>query len=319
MKIPNKIDLANIPTPLNTITFNKTKFFIKRDDLTGVELSGNKVRKLEYLIYQAKKEKADYVFTRGGLQSNHCRATVLAASKAGIKSKLFLWGKPYEAVDGNYFIDKFLDSEVKYLSKKEYEHASLIMDLERRAFEKNGKKVFIIPEGGSSPLGIWGYVECIEEMSLQVDLSLIQSIYVAAGSGGTAAGLLIGLALNNVKTKVNAVNVLYSKDYIRNRILTLISEFKTHFDLKFDLDENNLNIVDGYSEEGYKDITEDKVKVIKDFAKQTGIILDPAYTGKAFNAFNDLVLKKNKGMKNIFLHTGGLFGVFSHKKKYLSV
>jgi len=92
-KIPHKINLANIPTPLEKINFKGKNFLIKRDDLTGVELSGNKVRKLEYLLYQAVKEKSDIIFTSGREQSNHARATAIAAAKLGIKSKLFLWGK----------------------------------------------------------------------------------------------------------------------------------------------------------------------------------------------------------------------------------
>jgi D-cysteine desulfhydrase len=117
---PGKIKLANIPTPLQTINFEGKNFLIKRDDLTGTELSGNKVRKLEYLIYQAKKEKAGIVFTNGGDQSNHARATVIAASSEGLESKIFLWGINKRNSDGNLFLDKFYGAEISFLNKKEF-------------------------------------------------------------------------------------------------------------------------------------------------------------------------------------------------------
>ncbi len=319
MVTPNKLHLANIPTPLQKIKFQNKNFLIKRDDLTGVELSGNKVRKLEYLIYQAKKEKADFIFTDGGEQSNHARATVVAASQAGIKSKLFLWGSNRKNAEGNLFLDKFLGAEISFLNKKEYANVNNIMFEERTKLLKKGKRVYVIPEGGSTTLGIWGYVAFISELKKQIDLKSINGIMVAAGSGGTAAGLLVGLALLNLNIKVFAVNVLYSKNVIRKKILQLAEGCILDYKMKCKLNENNLEILDGYSDEGYKKITNDKLKLIKEFAQTSGIILDPAYTGKAFNAYYENILLKNHGMKVIFLHTGGLYGVFGKRSSYLNV
>ena len=319
MKIPKKIQLANIPTPLQRIQFNGTSFYIKRDDLTGVELSGNKVRKLEYLLYEAKKRKVDYVFTTGGEQSNHARATAIAASSCGIKSKLFLWGIPKKNIDGNLFLSKLVDAQIKYLNKEEFFRAYEIMEIERRKFEKRGKRVFVIPEGGSSALGIWGYVNFINELKTQVDLRKMKGILTAAGSGGTSAGLIIGAALNGFKLKIFAVNVLCDKETIRNRIVSYIDAFKNEFKVKDKIDFSNLEILDGYSKEGYKHISQDKLKVIKNFASSSGMILDPAYTGKAFYAFNENFLGSKKSTNVMFVHTGGLFGVFPKRQNYLSV
>lgn len=318
MIIPKKIILANIPTPLQTIKFNGKNFLIKRDDLTGLELSGNKVRKLEYLIYQAKKEKADVIYTDGGEQSNHARATVIAAAKAGIKSKLFLWGKDSPKSDGNLFMNKFYGAEISFLNKKQFSGVNNIMFEEKAKLLKQGKKAYVIPEGGSTTLGIWGYVSFIGELKDQIDLKSINGIAVAAGSGGTAAGMLAGAALLKADLKIFAVNVLYSKDEIKKKILQLAEGCILDFKLPCKLDESRLEIIDGYSSEGYKHITEDKLCLIKDFAQSTGILLDPAYTGKAFKAYHDNFLLKNKGMKVIFLHTGGLFGVFGKRDKYLN-
>jgi D-cysteine desulfhydrase len=315
MKRPGKINIANIPTPLEEIEFENKRFLIKRDDLTGAELSGNKVRKLEYLIYQAKKEKADMVFTCGGEQSNHARATAIAAARSGIKSKLFLWGSDTKSADGNLFFDKLIGAEISFLNKRNYSEVNEIMFEERDALIKKGMKVFVIPEGGSTTLGIWGYVDVIHELKKQVDLKRINGICVAAGTGGTAAGLLVGIALLKLNLNVYAVNVLYPKEEIHDKIMNLAEGCILDYKLNCRLNERNLIILDGYSNEGYKNITNDKLRLIKKFARSTGIVLDPAYTGKAFAAYykNFLFTKK----KVIFLHTGGLFGVFGKREKYL--
>lgn len=315
MKKPGKIHLANIPTPLEEIEFEGKKFLIKRDDLTGVELSGNKVRKLEYLIYQAKKEKADMVFTCGGEQSNHARATAIAAAKAGIKSKLFLWGSDSRTADGNLFFDKLIGAEISFLNKRNYSEVNEIMFEERDALIKKGKRVFVIPEGGSTTLGIWGYVDFVNELKKQIDLKKVKGICVAAGTGGTAAGLLVGLAKLKLNIKVYAVNVLYPKEEIHNKIMNLAEGCVLDYKLRCRINKKNLVILDGYSREGYKNITDKKLKLIKRFAQSTGIVLDPAYTGKAFTAFYENFLASK--MRIIFLHTGGLFGVFGKRGKYL--
>jgi D-cysteine desulfhydrase len=317
MQRPGKINIANIPTPLEEIEFEGKKFLIKRDDLTGVELSGNKVRKLEYLIYQAEKEKADLVFTCGGEQSNHARATAIAAVRAGIKSKLFLWGSDSRTADGNLFFDKLIGAEISFLNKRNYSEVNEIMFEERDALIKKGKKVFVIPEGGSTTLGIWGYVDVIHELKKHIDLKKINGICVAAGTGGTAAGLLVGIAQLKLNLKVYAVNVLYPKEEIHNKIMNLAEGCVLDYKLNCRINEKNLVILDGYSKEGYKNITDDKLKLIKRFARSSGIVLDPAYTGKAFTAFYENFLFSKK--KVIFLHTGGLFGIFGKRERYLRV
>ncbi len=319
MKKPSKLKLASLPTPVEYVNYSGQSFFVKRDDLSGLELSGNKVRKLDYLIYDALKEKADYIFTTGGEQSNHARATAIAAVKYGIKPKLFLWGKNSIQANGNLFINKFLDAEISFLNKKNYEFVNEIMYEEKENFESKGKKVYVIPEGGSTTLGIWGYIDFVNELNNQLNIQNKKGILLAAGTGGTAAGILVGLALNNINTKVYAVNVLYSKDLIRKKILTLADAVIKQFKLDCNINEDNLIVLDGYSEEGYKNITEDKLKIIKDFALKTGIILDPVYTGKAFYAYYKEFLIPKKAKDIIFLHTGGLFGVFNKTGKYLKV
>jgi D-cysteine desulfhydrase len=188
---------------------------------------------------------------------------------------------------------------------------------ERKKILKKGKGVYVIPAGGSSTLGIWGYITFIDELKKQIDLKKITGLFAACGSGGTAAGLLVGSALKKISLYIYAVNVLLPKKVIRKKILQLAEGAVLDYKLPCEIDESKLKIVGGYSTEGYKNILDDKLKLITNFAKATGILLDPAYTGKAFKAYNDLVLKKGKGKKIIFLHTGGIFGTFAKKKSYL--
>lgn len=319
MKIPNKIELANIPSPLQKTKFEGKQFYIKRDDFTGSELTGNKVRKLEYLLYEAKKLKAEYIFTCGGEQSNHCRATVAAAVSLGFKVRVFLWGKVKNNVDGNLFISKYLGAEIVYLNKKDYYKVEDIMTEERKNFLLRGKSVYVIPEGGSTVIGLYGYINFIKELSTQIDLKKIKGIYAACGSGGTAAGLLAGSLLYAPHLKIYAVNVFYTKEEMTKKILTLTEGGILEHKIDIPFNSKNLEVIDGYSKEGYKNISKDKLLIIKKFARETGIILDPAYTGKAFTAYNNLVLSKNEGMKNIFIHTGGIFSVFGRKKEYLTL
>jgi D-cysteine desulfhydrase len=318
MNLPNKINLANIPTPLEKLKFRNRSFLIKRDDYTGLDFSGNKIRKLEYLLYRAKRRGTDVIFACGGTQSNHCRATASAAAKVGIKTKLFLWGENSSSADGNLFLDKMYGSEISFLNKKNYLNVNEIMTEESMGLTKKGKRVYVIPEGGSTTLGIWGYISFINELSKQIDLKKINGILSAAGTGGTAAGMLIGAALLKLKLKIYAVNVLYTKEELRKKIMFLAEGVIEEYNLSCTIDESNLIIIDGYSKEGYKNINDDKVKLIASLARETGILLDPTYTGKAFAAYYDNFLSKGKGNKIIFLHSGGLFGAFTKKGKYLT-
>jgi D-cysteine desulfhydrase len=318
MIIPKKISLAQTPTPIHEIKFEGKSFLIKRDDLTGCELSGNKVRKLEYILKDAKRMKADIIFTCGGEQSNHARATTIAAKKIGLNTKLFLWGKENSNANGNLFLNRIYGAEIEYLNKYEYDKVNQIMFDETIVLLKKKKNAYVLPEGGSTTLGIWGYINFIDELKKQIDLKSIESIIAASGSGGTAAGMLVGAAINKLNIKIVAVNVLYSKDEIKKKILQLAEGCILDYKLKCKINPENLVVLDGYSNEGYKHIAQSKIKLIKKFAAETGILFDPAYTGKAFVAYFEKYLKTGKGKKNIFVHTGGLFGVFGRTKEYLA-
>jgi len=317
MKTPKKIKIANLPTPIQKIEFRGTQFLIKRDDYTGTELTGNKIRKLDYILADVKKKNADYLFTSGGDQSNHARATAIAARQIGVKTKLFLWGSETQNPDGNLFLDQLVGTEIVYLSKNDYANVSSIMLEESKKLQKEGHKVYVLPSGGSTPLGLWGYINFMNELKEQKKLTKIKGILSAYGSGGTSAGMLLGAALLGSKIKIYVVNVLDDPEFVRSAIIQLVEDAIVDFKLKVKVNYDNLIILDGYSEEGYKNIIDEKLKVIKELFQTTGILLDPTYTGKAFYAFYENFLKEKKNCKILFVHTGGIFGVFPKRKKYL--
>jgi len=319
MLLPPRISLAFLPTPVQKITYRDYPFLIKRDDLTGMETSGNKIRKLEYILADAMAEKADTIFTTGGEQSNHARATVAACRSLGLDVKLFLWGEPKDVVTGNIFIDRFLGADIKYLSYEEFLTADEIMKAEADELATEGKQVYIVPEGGSSSEGVTGYIRFWDELEQQTTLSEIDEVYVAAGSGGTVSGLLIGAAMKDIQVKINAVSVLYSPEVLEGKVRHILENFIIKYAPELKLPDHQLEIIGGYSAEGYKQISGEKIEVLKDLAMKTGIILDPVYTGKAFFAFQDRCIAAAEKKNVLFLHTGGLFGVFEKNREYLQL
>ncbi|MFH0735905.1 MAG: pyridoxal-phosphate dependent enzyme [bacterium] len=319
MNTPHKLDIGFLNTPIKKYSYKGKDFYIKHDEMTGNLLTGNKVRKLDYLLYNAKQNNVEMVLTCGGVQSNHARATVVAASMLGIKSKLYLFGEEPEVIDGNLFIDKIFNAEINYVTEEEYNNIDKILESKKCDLKKAGFNALIIPEGGSSTLGIWGYVNFVSEIKEFVIKNNITGIITAAGSGGTTAGILLGCAINDLPLKVYSVNVLYNKEIINEKVIKLTEECRNEFNIEKEIDFNNFEILDGFSEEGYSNITAEKIDVINDFAKQSGILFDPAYTGKAFYAFVKNFVEKNSDENILFLHSGGLFGIFSKRDDYLKL
>ncbi|MCE1188359.1 MAG: pyridoxal-phosphate dependent enzyme [Ignavibacteria bacterium] len=317
INLPQRLTLANTPTPVQRYEFEGAQFFMKRDDMTGMETSGNKIRKLEFLLADAIRKRADVVITCGGEQSNHARATAAACAMLGLQCKLYLWGEKRANPVGNLFLNEMFGAEMEFVNKKDY----LLIDEKIPAiiakYKAKGLNAYYIPEGGSSPLGILGYLESFSECAYLLRKDKIKGIVTAAGSGGTAAGLLLASALFNVPVKVFAVNVLYPKEVMIDKILALAESALAILNLPVNIDTAKLEVLDGYSEEGYKAISPAKIQVIKKFARETGVLLDPVYTGKAFYAYKEQFLKGKKSSNIMFLHTGGLYGVFPKVKEYL--
>ncbi|XXG51332.1 hypothetical protein AAC387_Pa02g5131 [Persea americana] len=316
------ISLGHLPTPIHKWNLpglpKDTEVFIKRDDLSGMQLSGNKVRKLEFLMADAIAQGADCIITIGGIQSNHCRATAVAAKYLNLDCYLILRTSKVlvdkdPGLTGNLLVERLVGAHVELVSKEEYSKIGSVAlgNLLKERLLKEGRRPYVIPVGGSNSLGTWGYIEAIREIELQVQggfgESRFDDIVVACGSGGTIAGLALGSWLSKLKAKVHAFCVCddpdYFYDYVQGLIDGLQSGLKSH---------NIVNIQDAKGL-GYAMNTIEELKFVKEIATVTGVILDPVYSGKAaIGLLKDMAEnpKKWEGRKVLFIHTGGLLGLF---------
>lgn len=335
-----RVNLGNMKTPLekleNLSKDYKNDIYIKRDDLLGLGLGGNKVRKLEYILGDALSKKADIVITSGGVQSNHVRLTIAAANKIGLKAVGVLVGSEPERYTGNTLLDKVLGAEIHFADIKNKEGLSIgelnkLLDEEgerlvqeiKAKYEAQGKIVYVIPGGGKMPPGIAGYINASSEIYSQLQEMRINADYLVTGVGtaSTIASLIIGAKLYNTGITpigILVTNTLGSAQAYAQRILGEIESYLKHYnwDLKINLED--IKLFDAYTGEGYGIPSEDGLEAIKTLATKEGLIVDHIYTGKAFAGLLDLSKKEFFADKNvIFLHTGGSPALFDLDPKLL--
>ena len=322
MNTPARISLARLPTPLEPLTRLSdaygTRIWIKRDDLTDTVASGNKIRKLEYAIGQALAEEADVLVTWGGIQSNHCRATAALAARLGLKSHLVLRGKQPDVKDGNLLIDSLMGAEITFAPIKHYnEMDQTYSDLQTK-YASQGLKTYRIPVGASDEVGLWGYISCANELKHDFESAGISPdvIVSATGSGGTLAGLIIGNALHELNTRIIAFNVCDDAAYFKRKIFKDFVLWRDRYGSDLDIDPLPINVLDGYVGPGYGRATPAVFETIREVARLEGIVLDPVYTGKAFNAMlQEIRSGQLEGLSDIvFIHTGGMLGLFPQKQ-----
>lgn len=323
---PPRIKIAHLPTPMQKLKnfgsdLNGPEIYIKRDDLSGVALSGNKIRKLEFVLADAQAQHADILITCGGLQSNHARATAVAATQLGMKSFLVLRGDETAAIDGNYFLDHLVGADFKFITPEQYSNeVDEIMEGVAEQLRQQGHTPYIIPEGASNALGAIGYLAATEEILAQLKvLSLkLDAIVCATGSGGTYAGLLLGKKIFQQSYDVFGFNVCDDEAYFVNRIAGILENANARFNLKLSLTRNEIHIIDGYVGAGYALNRSEEIALIKAVASADGIILDPVYTGKAMYGLIDQIKsgRFKKGQKILFLHSGGIFGLFPKRSEF---
>ncbi len=322
LKLPERYALAHTPTPIEKLArlsqlFEGPEIYIKRDDLTGIGKTGNKVRKLEFLIAEALREGAQLLITCGGVQSNHARATALTAAKVGLKSHLVLRDSAGGDIDGNLFIDRLVGAEVDFITPQQYEQVDDIMHRLAENYAGKGLKAYVIPEGGSIALGALGYVHAIDEVCRQMKTLHLEFDHVisAVGSGGTMAGMLLGKSAYGLKAQIHGVNVCDDAPYFQDRISNIIREAKRKFGFDLNLPKKDINIIDGYIGKGYGLNRQQEIELIKLVAQTEGVILDPVYTAKAMFGLKDQIRKGRftKSEKVLFWHTGGIFGLFAKR------
>mmetsp|Transcript_44528 Transcript_44528/g.49916 ORF Transcript_44528/g.49916 Transcript_44528/m.49916 type:complete len:454 (-) Transcript_44528:1020-2381(-) len=347
----NNDDSGGVLQPLRDLNI---QLIIKRDDMTaGTELGGNKVRKLEFLLADALDGGYDSVVTIGGEQSNHCRATATACRMIGLEPHLILRTRRATEVEsnkdedsfgyvGNILFDRMVGAKIHTCTPGEYGRAgshtlvqSLCEDLESCIGVEKQKKVYQIPVGGSNGLGTWGYIEAVEEFMHQFDSDdvKIDHVVFACGSGGTAAGITLGLILayredNNISNvpNIHAIGVCDYPDYFYDTISAIAkemgldvpsilptSETVTTRDSSLDVFIRDHLIVHQGKGKGYALSSEEELNFIVQFAVETGICLDPVYSGKALFQFIEEVKKDPESYRDsriVFWHTGGSLGNF---------
>ncbi|HII61587.1 pyridoxal-phosphate dependent enzyme [Pyrococcus horikoshii] len=286
--------------------------YIKRDDLTGLGIGGNKIRKLEYLLGDALSKGADVVITVGAVHSNHAFVTGLAAKKLGLDAILVLRGK--EELKGNYLLDKIMGIETRvYDAKDSFELMKYAEEIAEE-LKREGRKPYVIPPGGASPIGTLGYVRAVGEIATQSEVKF-DSIVVAAGSGGTLAGLSLGLSILNEDIRPVGIAVGRFGEVMTSKLDNLIKEAAELLGVKVEVRPELYD----YSFGEYGKITGEVAQIIRKVGTREGIILDPVYTGKAFYGLVDLARKGELGEKILFIHTGGISGTFHYGDKLLSL
>ena len=302
-----KLNLANLPTPIEKLEKLSEKYnkniFIKRDDFTGIEVSGNKVRKLEYAIADALSKGSDTIITTGALQSNHCRATAAVCARLGIECHLVLRGEP-ENIEGNLFLDYLFGSHIHIIGDDESREEE--MDRLVEVLENDEKKPYTIPVGASNAIGTYGYIDAYQEIieqekEMNLDFDMIS---LAVGSGGTYAGLYYENQITNQDKNIFGISVSDSAEDFKKDIIDILENLDDKMS-SFD----SININDSYIGEGYAIATKDELEFYYDIAKLEGVVLDPCYTGKAFKGLLQEIENGNVEEENIlFIHTGGLMG-----------
>lgn len=328
MPYPARVSLARLPTPLmhlpRTSEILGVELHVKRDDLTGVELTGNKVRKLEFLLAEAQSRGADTVITCGGAQSNHCRATALAGARLGLHVVLILRAadpaNPPPMV-GNLLLDRLAGAEIVWVTPAEYAQRHEIFEREAARLRAAGRMPYAIPEGGSNAVGAWGYVLAAEELA--ADLAVLPprptTIVYACGSGGTGAGLVLGARLLGLAEKgirVVGFNVSDTSEHFVSAIHEMIVAFDERYGSAVSIgrpDKSVIEMIDGYVGTGYGKTQEGELALLRDMARREGIVFDPVYSGKAFyGMWKELERDRERfGERVVFVHTGGVFGLLA--------
>jgi D-cysteine desulfhydrase len=316
-----RLPLCHTPTP---IWHNRAldallgfELWVKRDDMSSGPAAGNKIRKLEYLLADALARGATAIITCGGLQSNHARATALLARELGLYPVLLLRtgdpSTPPEPV-GNLLLDRLVGADIRLITPEQYKGRERLMADVAAELRAGGHTAYVIPEGGSNGVGSFGYISALEELAeqrLAGDLpGDIDLIAFACGSGGTAAGVALGLArYPNVAARAAAFAVCDDRAYFEAKVTRIVDEARA-------LDPTlgpagALDIYDQFKGPAYGVASREQLDFIVGVARASGLLLDPTYTGKALFGLAQLA---HKPARALFVHTGGLPGLLAESQ-----
>ena len=312
-----KFRLGFFPTPLQEMAalgrkMGHGKLYVKRDDLTGLSLGGNKTRSLQYLIGDALYKSADTVITSGGLQSNLCSLTAAACAKAGLRCILVHNDDPPSDLRGNMLLSHMFGARTVYLGKVSEEARSQAVEEIADGLSRLGNRPYVIRNGASTPLGALGYVDAAFELHRQ-DPSL-RHVAIVGAMGGTASGFVFGACLLSGPFRVHVISVEYPAGELRRRMNALIEGLKDLTGLHLPTSpENIMTIYDEYLGEGYGIPTPESLSLSRDLPSLEGIFLDSVYNAKTFAGSLDLIRRGVIPTEEpaCFIHTGGMATLFT--------
>lgn len=323
-----RIRLGHFPTPLEFLP-NLTRhlggpnLYIKRDDCTGLATGGNKTRKLEFLAAQALEQGADTLITQGAVQSNHARQTVAAAARLGLKCKILLEQRVPDASEeyedsGNVLLDRLMGGEIVARLPAGSNMQQAMDDLASE-LRSAGHKPYVIPGGGSNPVGALGYVACAQELlSQSFEMGVrIDHVVHATGSTGTQAGLVVGLRAGNSGIPVYGVSVRAAKVQQEENVWKLVQATIDYMGLPpASVERADVVANSDYVGAGYGIATDSMIEALRLTAELEAILLDPVYSGKGMAGLIDLIrrghFKKDENV--VFIHTGGAVGLFGYRQ-----
>ena len=313
MDIP-RLNLAHLPTPIEMLprlsdALGGPRLLIKRDDLTGLAFGGNKTRKLEFLLAEARDQGAKTLISGGALQSNHCRQTAAAAARFGFKCILVLTGDEPKQSSANLLLDELFGADIVYVAERKDRDIILQETFDRAA--KQGMKPYLVPYGGSNATGALGYAFAMKEI---VDQNLQAGwIVFATSSGGTHAGLLLGQRTFGYKGKLLGISVDETEEWLKEHVSDLASLASEKLGKRIEFTPGEVLANANYCSAGYGVLTEQEREAISLFARCEGLLLDPVYTGRAAAGMIDLIRKGffKRDDTVVFLHTGGQPALFA--------
>ncbi|MBI1735681.1 MAG: D-cysteine desulfhydrase family protein [Candidatus Rokubacteria bacterium] len=312
-----RLELALAPTPLLPLERLSrdlgVELWVKRDDLTGLVESGNKIRKLEFLLGEATAQGADTLITCGTLQSNCCRTVAAVAARLGLRAVLALQGSPPAELDGNLLLDRLFGADIRYLGPEAW--AKIDETLEDLAAEVRaaGGAPYVIPESGATVAGALGYLTCAQELHAQIRHGApdFDTVAITAFSGGSQAGLLMGKQLTGLRARIVSVPIAWEAVRVREYVRSVIERAARKYSLPV-TPPDEVEVLDGCQGAGRAEVRGEELEMVVRVARAEGLVLDPVYTAKAFGGLLDAIRRDPArfGRRVCFIHTGGIFSLF---------
>jgi len=316
MKMIPRLNFAHLPTPVESLPrlselLGGPRLLVKRDDQTGLAFGGNKTRKLEFLVAEAREQGADMLISAGALQSNHCRQTAAAAAKFGFACTLVLNGQIPEHASANLLLDELFGARIVNVAERGDRDRVLKETFEAEA--AGGRKPYLVPYGGSSPTGALGYAFAVEEV-IQQDIRADWMVF-GTSSGGTHAGLVLGQRAFGYRGQVLGISIDESESWLKTHVSALASQASERIGQRIDFSPEDILATDQYCQAGYGVLTDAEREAVSLFARYEGLLLDPVYTGRAAAGLIDLIRKGffKRDDVVLFWHTGGSPALFAEK------